>query len=314
MKEAHAFISKLYRAGADVRAADYQAWALQELNALIPFDAAIWGTGNAKRGRFHSITVRGVPDTFARALEQTRDMNPIFQAVSNQVGKPVRMEDKLPDAEFYQSELYKQCFNQFGIERLLATSQLDGRSGLYTLITLYRFDRDQVFTDAEREVQALASYHMVEAYSHVFFLHLNRPIRKRRSTVAAVVDREGVLREVEQGFLDLLEKKYPNWQGVNLPFELMIDKDRYAVGDLCVELSPLTDLFLVRLHEEGPLDTLTARERQVVFAVCRGLSHKAIARELGLAPTTVSSHLYRAYHKLGIESRGALVELVQRVH
>lgn len=314
MKYLHAFISNLYRAGADVPAAEYQAWALAELKALIPFDAALWGMGNARRGKFHNVTVIGLPSNFATVLEQTRDINPMYKAVSSHIGEPQRMEDELPDKDFYASELYHRCFNQFGVERLLTTSQADARSGLYTLLTLYRFDRSKPFTDEEREIQSAASYHMVAAYSHAFFLHLSRPKRKGRGRVSAVVDREGVLHEVEQGFLDLLDKKYADWQGMNLPFELKTDKDNYDIDDLCVEVAPLADLFLVRLHEQGPLDSLTARERQVVFAVCRGLSHKAIGRELGLAPTTVSSHLYRAYHKLGVESRSALARLVHHLH
>ncbi len=314
MKHLHAFISNLYRAGADMPAADYQAWAIQELKSLIPCDAAIWGMGNAKRGKFHNVSVIGLPSNFAGALEQTRDINPMFTAVSKHIGKPVRMEDEMPDADFYASELYRRCFNQYGVERLLTTSQVDPRSGLYTLLTLYRFDREKRFTDEEREIQAAASYHMVAAYSHAFFLHLSRPLRKGRHRVAAVVDKEGVLHEVEQGFLDLLESKYPEWKGMYLPFDLEEGKDSFVVDDLCIEVSSLADLLLVRLHVEGPLDSLTARERQVVFAVCRGLSHKAVARELGLASTTVSSHLYRAYHKLGVESRSALAKLVHSVH
>lgn len=236
----------------------------------------------------------------------------MFTAVSQNVGKPVRMEDEWADDKFYNSELYKRCFSQFGVERLLTTSQVDARSGLYTLLTLYRFDREQPFSKEEREIQAAASYHMVAAYSHAFFLHLSRPVRKGGHRVAAVVDKEGVLHEVEQGFLDLLEAQYPDWQGMHLPFEVPQDKDSFLANDLCVEVSALADLFLVQLHRQGPLDSLTAREREVVFAVCRGLSHKTIARDLGLAATTVSSHLYRAYHKLGVESRSALAKLVHR--
>lgn len=294
-------------------AAEYQAWAIAELKALIPFDAALWGMGNARRGKFHNVTVIGLPSSFATVLEQTRDINPMFAAISQNIGRPRRMEDELPDAAFYTSELYHRCFSQFGVERLLSTSQADARSGLYTLLTLYRFDRERPFTDAECELQADASFHMVSAYSHAFFLHLSRPQRKGRSRVAAVVDREGVLHEVDQGFTALLEKHYPDWQGMNLPFELALDKDAYNVENLCVELEPLADLYLVRLHELGPMDSLTSREREVVFAVCRGLSHKAIGQELGLAPTTVSSHLYRAYHKLGVESRSALARLVHEL-
>ncbi|MGB1580743.1 MAG: response regulator transcription factor [Nevskiales bacterium] len=291
-------------------AADYQKWAVQELKALIPFDAAIWGMGNARRGKFHNVSVIGLPSNFATVLEQTREINPMYGWVSQQIGRPHRMEDELADADFYTGELYHRCFSQFGIERLLTTSQADARSGLYTLLTLYRFDRDQPFTDKECDIQAQASYHMVSAYSHAFFLHLSRPQRKGRRRVAAVVDREGVLHEVDQGFVGLLEKHYPDWQGMNLPFEWRSEKASYKLENLCIEVEPLADLYLVKLHEQGPLDSLTPREREVVFAVCRGLSHKAIGKELGLAPTTVSSHLYRAYSKLGVESRSALARLI----
>ena len=81
-----------------------------------------------------------------------------------------------------------------------------------------------------------------------------------------------------------------------------------------MRVRPFADLFLVRVWEKTALDRLTQREREVVQAVCRGLSHKEVGRELGLAPTTVSSHLYRAYGKLGVESRSALARLVHRVN
>jgi len=78
-----------------------------------------------------------------------------------------------------------------------------------------------------------------------------------------------------------------------------------------LQVRPFADLYLVQLRELTPLDGLTDRERQVVLGVCQGLSHKALGRELGLASTTVSSHLYRAYGKLGVESRSALARLVR---
>ena len=67
---------------------------------------------------------------------------------------------------------------------------------------------------------------------------------------------------------------------------------------------------MIRLWPSGPLDELTAREREVVDAVSRGLTFKEAARRLGVAPSTVSNHLYRVYQKLGVHSRSALAKLV----
>jgi DNA-binding NarL/FixJ family response regulator len=54
---------------------------------------------------------------------------------------------------------------------------------------------------------------------------------------------------------------------------------------------------------------LTIREREIVAAVCRGLSNKRIAMELGMSEGTVKSHLHSTYQKLGIENRLTLATL-----
>jgi DNA-binding CsgD family transcriptional regulator len=226
------------------------------------------------------------------------------------VGKSFENADLMPDAEFYKAEIYRRCFSQFGVERILSSGHADPRSGLYTLLSLYRFDRKLRFSDREKQIFDELSYYLISAYSHVFFLHITRPKAAPRGRMAAVVDAQGVLHEVQPGFLDLVERKFAGWRGMNLPFPLRPGEGRYTANGLCVSVKPFADLFLVRLWEEGPLDHLTDREREVVFGVCRGLSHKEIGRLIGLAPTTVSSHLYRAYKKLGVESRSALARMV----
>jgi DNA-binding NarL/FixJ family response regulator len=52
---------------------------------------------------------------------------------------------------------------------------------------------------------------------------------------------------------------------------------------------------------------LTSREQEVVRLVSRGMTNKAIARQLGISPRTVEGHLNHVFEKLGTSSRTELV-------
>lgn len=55
------------------------------------------------------------------------------------------------------------------------------------------------------------------------------------------------------------------------------------------------------------LPELSTREREVVSALCRGLSNKCIAFELGLSECTVENYLRRIYRKHGVHNRTSLM-------
>ena len=59
----------------------------------------------------------------------------------------------------------------------------------------------------------------------------------------------------------------------------------------------------------GPAGSLTPQELQIIQLAARGLSNKDIAAQLFLSPRTVGHHLYKAYPKLGVMSRGELHNL-----
>lgn len=60
----------------------------------------------------------------------------------------------------------------------------------------------------------------------------------------------------------------------------------------------------------GPLASLTPQESQIVRLAAQGLSNRDIAAQLFLSSRTVGYHLYKAYPKLGVASRGELAELL----
>ncbi|MEV0686455.1 AAA family ATPase [Nocardia sp. NPDC050378] len=58
--------------------------------------------------------------------------------------------------------------------------------------------------------------------------------------------------------------------------------------------------------DNGPLSLLTPQESQIVRLAAQGLSNREIAARLFLSHRTVGHHLYKAYPKLGVLSRGEL--------
>jgi DNA-binding NarL/FixJ family response regulator len=62
-------------------------------------------------------------------------------------------------------------------------------------------------------------------------------------------------------------------------------------------------------REEGRLDELTAREREVLTLVGQGLSNAEIAERLVLSPLTAKTHVARLFTKLRARDRAQLVVL-----
>jgi DNA-binding CsgD family transcriptional regulator len=305
------YIGHLYRSALSVPPESFRTWALTQLRAVVFYDGALWGSGSLPRWQFHTVAVVGLPEDFPRALEQTHAINPLVPRILSNLDAPVDMRSVLPDTQFFRSGIYRRCFSRYGITRILSTGHADPRSGLYSLLTLYRKDRRRPFSDEDRARQQRVTFHLFNAASHAFFLHLLRAHSDRPAeSAAAVLDHEGAFHEAQPRFLELLEKHFPGRAPYSLPFTLPLPGETRLINGLCVRCEPQADFNYVFLWPAGPLDRLTARERQIVYAVAHGLSFKQAARRIGIAPSTVANHLYRIYRKLGVHSRSQLAGLV----
>ncbi len=304
-------IGRLYRGGLAVPPDGFRRWALEALRTVVPFDAAIWGTGTARRMKFHTCTVLNLPAGFPEALEASQAINPIVPALLRRIETPVDMRSVMPDPQFYSSDLYRRTFAPCGIERILSTGHVDSASGLYSLVTLYRFDRRQVFGASDAERVGRVMFHLFNAASHAFFLQMSQRLADRPSgSAAAAVDATGAFHDAMPRFFDMLDRHFPDRPAQALPFALPADGETVVSAGLCIRCEPLDELRCVHIWPAGPLDHLTRRERDVVTAIAHGLSFKQAAKRIGIAPSTVANHLYRVYRKLGVYSRAALAELV----
>ncbi|MFD1810885.1 response regulator [Rhodococcus gannanensis] len=61
----------------------------------------------------------------------------------------------------------------------------------------------------------------------------------------------------------------------------------------------------------APHEDLSARETEILTLVARGLSNRAIARELFVTEATVKSHLVHVFSKLSVDSRTAAVAVAR---
>ena len=82
--------------------------------------------------------------------------------------------------------------------------------------------------------------------------------------------------------------------------------DTAPAGDRAIIKDPSQDPSLARRPEQANqavLDQLTLRQTEVLTLVAQGRSNKEIARTLGLAPSTVKTHLENLLQTLGVANR-----------
>lgn len=74
---------------------------------------------------------------------------------------------------------------------------------------------------------------------------------------------------------------------------------RVGRGGTAIDPAVISQL-LGRRRDEGPLDELTPREREVLELMAQGLSNRGICEKLVVSPKTIETHVNSIFWKLGL--------------
>jgi DNA-binding NarL/FixJ family response regulator len=97
--------------------------------------------------------------------------------------------------------------------------------------------------------------------------------------------------------------------------DALVDAAKQAVEGRAVIHPQLTKTFIeeVQHADETPATTpLSKREREILQMVANGSTTKEVARDLGISPHTVKTHLERIFEKLGANDRAQAVAIAIR--
>lgn len=132
---------------------------------------------------------------------------------------------------------------------------------------------------------------------------------------AALVDAVGTVYAVSGRFRSLLEETGHPGDVARLPFTLpesVLGEEGGEVmdGGLHLRVARCGSLYLLHARKPLPLDALSPREQEIARALSNGKTLKSIARQYGIAVSTVANHTTRIYRKLAIYRREDLIELL----
>ncbi len=194
------------------------------------------------------------------------------------------------------------------------------REGLRTLLELSGDDVVVVVGEAGSGEEAVAQVLQLEP--DVVFMDVRMPgisgieatkqIRKANPSTKVILitideSRGAISEAIQAGVSGYLLKDASS--------DALVDAAKQAVEGRAVIHPQLTKTFIEEVQhvEDAPSTTpLSKREREILQMVANGSTTKEVARDLGISPHTVKTHLERIFEKLGANDRAQAVAIAIR--
>ncbi len=304
----------LYRACRELPVDRYQRWALERLQSVLPFDAALWATFHLDAGLIvvHNVVLLNRPGELMRDYERVKHQDelayrnfasPGLACISNDVA------DRAGTAAQIAAYVRK-----WRITHAMSVQMVDPMTDLANAIALWREKRDAPFDEESRRLFEHAAAHLIETYGMNRIAHMVRATKPKNASlyVSAIADGQGRLQVAPQAFIAMLRREWPDWRGHELPEDLAcafrgVRAPRFVGREVFFRGIRFKKLVLVQAREKQPADELTPRELQVARLAAGGLSYGEVARHLTISLATVRSHLSSVYGKLKARKQAEMV-------
>ncbi len=283
-------ISGMYHASAKMEWRELRAWGLAELCRHFGATAGVWWMRGADAP---SGELTQYPQPFLDPAALMAVSSPVADSPTVQILEAAPGPGMLLVKRTGSSGPINTLFLKFAGQAALPTSDAFGRVGSHLL-----------------EAGALALALFINRDDWLFSMG-----RSNRGS-AALIDAAGTVYSSSLRFSALFDESGLSLSSGRLSFELPEEKlgsdgGEFMHGQIHFRLARHGMLYLLHARRPLPLDSLSPREQEIARALSDGKTLKSIARQYGIAVSTVANHTTRIYRKLSIYRREELVELIR---
>lgn len=299
----------LGRLAREVPAAEFLTQAIGVLRQALDIRSAWWGLAHERDDtralELYQANFSGLPDSVAADWKQISDVDPFARQTFEQRGRVQRI-----DIETHRSDALPQLnafADRYSIRHIMSLSLDEATTGQIFFVVAYRCAGAGAFSDVEATLFRHLLAHTVQLWHQCLQDALSRASTDG-ITRAGWARLDGHLMYAGPQLCELLYARWPGWNGLELPVELV---QRFAsvpctlrLPDGLLEISPQGGhMRLLRLPAGETAPLLSPREQRVAHLFAAGLSYKEIARRLALQPATVRTYLRNAYLRLGVRNK-----------
>lgn len=302
--------------------------AIGLMQMWIRFDGAIFGTG--EKANLQSVTMLEsaslspavtVPESLL-SREQAHD-DPVARGIRNAPMSPSRggirelyrkSRDGKAPREIRVGGGSRSLAEELGLCHLMFHGDDPKKVKPARWIVLYR-QHDVRFA----ETDAACLHGLWIHLSHALAINRTRTLERLgnaaprcdNSGASGLVLEDGQVEIADQRFFDLLEREWPETAPDYIPEEALVvlaEGKTYRGKQIEISLVRQGGAQLCRIRPIDVMELLTPREFVVARRFAAGMSHKQIARELGVSHHTVRNQLAHLYRKLNLHDKASLAQ------
>ncbi|MDM5182158.1 hypothetical protein F2P44_25705 [Massilia sp. CCM 8695] len=285
----------------------FQIAVFERIKALVPFDSGrLIGVDTTRGGaEVRTSLNHREPEAVNVHWEEVARLDRVLSAVSNSPGIACNFNARrlFSDAEVAVVLDYTVRFRHLNG---LVIATINEISGLLEGLSLYRARDDDQFTYADQRCIEGFAPHLQQA------LQINRALTQGAEPAFpfAIISYSGLLNFCTSQFDEYLRAEFASWKGYRIPelLQRTLETDGYynfVSHPVRLTVQCLESVWLVRAHRIEPCG-LTPRELKAALLYGQGLTHKAVARQLNVAPSTVRNFIQNVYQKLNVHDRASL--------